>query len=286
MKKKLFSSTTALFFLLVACNCTGSSQHQTPTVFSDKALTTRANQRQEDKAFLHYLTQRTVQVKFRCDPKENVVIIGLSDAGAKAYGDSRGTGTIVRSREGASYIFTATHVVTLSRAADEKAFDCKVSITLDPSLDSDQVEIPAEVFVSDKNRDLAVLKVERDLGISTDLETSPILGEDIWAIGFPVQVYNRRHLALSITRGTLATLSVKSPNLSRDGYFHRVTSQVYFGNSGGGIWTREGKLVGIVCFLFTDPHKQPLEGYYYVKPVNEVLAELHNAWKYQEVFGN
>jgi len=268
-----------LMFLLGACTC-GSTYK--PTNFNTNDQTT---ERKSEQEFLNYITVRTVQVKFNCDLRENVVIIGIPEYLTDSYGDSRGSGTIVSSTKGASYIFTAAHVVSLANESDNKAYVCKSSIIRSKLADPDQREIQATIIVIDKNKDFAVLRVDEDLGVNTELEQNPTLGEAIWAIGYPVQLYNYSQVVLSITSGTLATLNVKSKNLARDGYFHRITAQIYFGNSGGGVWTRQGKLVGIVDFMFTDPHKQLSPGYGYIKPVNEVVRKLYDTWRYQEVFG-
>jgi len=241
--------------------------------------------REQNRDHSKFITARTVDVRFACDPKEGVVLVGI--ANPKKYGDSRGSASIIRSKSNRSYLFVAAHVVELNSKSAKLGFNCTVYILRDKSIDPTQRRIPASIIAMDSDRDIAVLSVAEDLGVSTDIELRPFIGEKVWAAGYPKQLMNSKHITLSITEGTLASLSVPSQyNLKKHGYYHRVTSQVYFGSSGGGIWTAEGKMTAIVVVLFADPYKQPFEGYYYVKPVNEVIALLHDTWKYQEVFGD
>jgi S1-C subfamily serine protease len=169
----------------------------------------------------------------------------------------------------------------------KKGFECKIYVTRNKYLGKKDKRVKAEVLAADEHRDIAVLKVAGDFGVSTELELKPFAGEPVWAVGYPVQLAASWKKMLSITSGELATVKVPaSLNTRRHGYYHRVTAQVYFGSSGGGIWNREGRLVGIVVALYTaGDGGAPYEGYYYVKPTDEFVRLLRAKWKYEEVFG-
>lgn len=289
--RKFLVSLLGLMFLISACNCGSSlTTAQAPIPSAQRAELVedgapRSDRRLRNKHLTEYITARTVSVKYDCSPKPGVVVVGSEVPPDKRH-DGRGTGIIVRSYEDKSYIFTAAHVVTIDNEKERDHFTCDVTIQFNKDAHGNENKIKAQVTVKDNHLDLAVLEVDSDLGLDTDLELEPFTGEDIWAAGYPTQMASPRSVILSITKGTLATKNVPiGGNSSKNGYFHRVTSQVYFGNSGGGVWTKEGKLLGIVVALYAGEGKVPYEGYYYVKPVNEVVNLLKRRWKYDSVLG-
>lgn len=289
--RKVLVATLMMMFLVTACNCgsslTNNSAGQklgTASGLKDSGMP-RKHRRLRNKKLTEYITERTVSIKNDCSPKEGIVIVG-SPVSPERRHDGRGTGIIVRSYDDKSYVFTAAHVITIEDADERKHFTCKIYIQRDPDAGGSENKVEATLVVKDDHRDLAVLEVNADLGLNTELEVDPFTGEDIWAAGYPVQKASPRSVLLSITKGTLATKNVPVyGNARNNGYFHRVTSQVYFGNSGGGVWTKEGKLIGIVVALYAGERKVPYEGYYYVKPVNEVINLLKRRWKYDSVLG-
>jgi S1-C subfamily serine protease len=199
--------------------------------------------------------------------------------------DGRGTGIVVRSYKDKSYIFTAAHVITIQPHSHRQWFRCKTTVQKLKDVATNDNAYVARVVAIDEHRDLAVIEVDGDLGLNTEVELNPFTGEDIWAVGYPMQMASRGSIIISVTKGTLATRNVPvAGNAQRNGYYHRITSQVYFGNSGGGVWTKEGKLLGIVVALYAGNKRVPYEGYYYAKPVNEVLDLLLKRHKYNKVF--
>jgi S1-C subfamily serine protease len=56
-------------------------------------------------------------------------------------------------------------------------------------------------------------------------------------------------------------------------YWHRVTCDIYFGNSGGGVWTSEGKLLGLASFIIAY-NNMPVGSYYYIAPVDNIIDLL------------
>jgi S1-C subfamily serine protease len=279
---RIFLSTFfAFLFLLVNCDCGGGVQRAAvPPLQEVEGMSEREQQRLR----VDYMAERTVSVLRDCGPKEDVVIFGIDNPEREL--DGRGTGVIVNSREKRSYIFTAAHVV-VPKKKYKAAFTCKVYVNINENLGKRDTRLKAEVLEYDRERDVAVLAVNKDLGVATEPETDPFVGEAVWAVGYPVQLASRRTKRLSITEGTLATLKVPcNDNVSSEGYYHRVTAQIYHGNSGGGVWTVEGKLVGIASALYTNGDGVPIEGYYYIKPVDEFVLLLKKTWKYWEVFNN
>ena len=273
------------FMSLTACNCgpprfypAGNMQLGSSTEVNNEL---QQSKRSDNQQLMSYIKDRTVLVLVDCTPKKGVVILGVNKP--EKVGDGWGTGIIVRSTEGRSYLFTAAHVVEFKDKKNAKHFTCVISIQPADDAGTEDGKIVATIVAKSTSRDVAVLRVPVDLGINTNLEINTFTGEDVWAAGFPVQKMSRKTQILSITKGTLATKLVPARNV---GHYHRVTSQVYFGNSGGGIWSKEGKLIAIVSSLFANGDNVPYEGYYYAKPVSEVLYLLNKSFKYQEVFGD
>lgn len=254
-------------------------------------LDTRQTKRQQDKEFLKYISDRTSFIHVDCTPKDDAAKM-LKDLGVKnpsGIGDGWGSGIIVRSKENASYIFTAAHVVVFSDKKMAKHFTCVINVQRSEDAGTSNRKYVATIVTEDSNRDIAVLRVEADLGVNTILAAERILGEDIWAAGFPVQKLRPNVKRLSVTKGVLSTLNVPSSSSPhRDGNYDRVSSQIYFGNSGGGIWNQEGELVAVVNLMIAGggSEKIPYEGYYYVKPIKEIITMLSRNNKYQEVFGS
>ena len=134
---------------------------------------------------------------------------------------SSGTAFLVSDQ---GHLLTNAHVVT----------DCKT------------VSVGSFGFVQivdiDKTNDLALLKT--DIKISARplplAETSPLLGEEVIALGFPLQDILQN--GLNATRGDISSLA----GLGGDSRFLQITAAVQPGNSGGPLLDREGRVVGIV----------------------------------------
>lgn len=273
---------------LVACDCTPANYYypagdRQPATTEQLRDGPRHGRRNANQRLMTHIKDRTVLISVDCTPKKGVVILGTSNP--NNYGDGWGSGIIVRSTKGRSYIFTASHVIEFDDKKNAPHFNCVINIQREDDAGTDANKIVASLVSKSTGRDVAVLRVPVDFGVNTDLELNPFTGEDVWAAGFPLQKMSRGSKILSITKGTLATADVPARK-KKFGQYHRVTSQVYFGNSGGGVWNKEGKLLSIVSALFAGSGKVPYEGYYYTKPVSEVLHVLSKSLKYKEVFGD
>ncbi|MGB0663906.1 MAG: DegQ family serine endoprotease [Pontibacterium sp.] len=148
---------------------------------------------------------------------------------AKPTPQSLGSGFIISSD---GYIMTNHHVID---GADE------VIVRL-----SDRRELPAEIIGSDKESDIAVLKIEAKglptakLGDSDALE----VGEWVLAIGSP---FGFDH---SVTSGIV---SAKGRSLGGDRYVPFIQTDVAInpGNSGGPLFNLAGEVVGVNSQIYT-----------------------------------
>jgi serine protease Do len=142
---------------------------------------------------------------------------------------SLGSGFII-SADG--YILTNNHVI---RDADE------IVVRL-----SDRRELVAKVVGSDKNSDVALLKIDADnlpvvkIGSSTDLK----VGSWVLAIGSP---FGFEH---SVTAGIV---SAKGRSLPNENYVPFIQTDVAInpGNSGGPLFNMDGEVVGINSQIFS-----------------------------------
>lgn len=93
------------------------------------------------------------------------------------------------------------------------------------------------VAYADPVVDFAILFDTGRLDMPVVRMRSARVGEHVWAIGYPVQVVTKEQ-QLTVTDGVMTGAD--------DGEGHpRFTAPIYFGNSGGGVWSDDGALVGI-----------------------------------------
>jgi len=184
----------------------------------------------------------------------------------------RGSGTIINER----YILTACHVV---KDATE------ISILLQPSME----EIPCEIVIMGDLADLdyAILKVKEEeeealrgvllpeVGendeeeeflfensanvISTEDFENLKTGDDLFAVGYPLGG------ELHITKGVLCSAS---------NGFYSTSACVIYGNSGGGIYTSDNRLFGVVVRIAVSGFT-PISHVSFVVPMSNVRADIH-----------
>jgi S1-C subfamily serine protease len=136
---------------------------------------------------------------------------------------------------GTAVLYGGDLAVTAAHVVDEvDPLTCVVTLS------NDWGRHVAVVVKKDTQLDLAILSSltlsNAAVGIS-----QATLGMDVWSVGYPSQLRQGEpwgQQALTVTRGVVASLLVE-PNM------HRVTSPVFYGNSGGGVWSATGGLVGI-----------------------------------------
>lgn len=267
MGKSLFSNVflytaSLLSVLMLACNCgttvlQGAKDASFPT-------TTASDGAANSRDLMEYITVRTVKIYQDCTVRDDAVIVGMTKKKANRFYDGYGTGVIIRSTKDKSYVVTAYHVV---KNEWPKALACKVYVIPQKSV-HDGDKLPTKLIARSKKKDVAYLSVDKDLGLTTKLETAPYLGMPVYAVGYTSLPTIGSQKKMSISEGVLATVGLSS----KKGKIHRVTSQIYFGNSGGGIWSVDGKLVGIAVMLVGLPASGwiPYEGSYYIKPASEL----------------
>jgi S1-C subfamily serine protease len=156
-----------------------------------------------------------------------------------------GSGVILRSVLGAdqvyrTYILTAAHVVNDSKFVQVIDFDYMFRLSV-----VSQTSYDAEVLATSKELDVALVEIrtERSLGRSVDLVTerdprSVNLYDNVYAVGGPSLE------PPSITDGHLAAL---------ERLRLRFSAPVAGGDSGGAVFLRDGRLIGIITGCLVQP---------------------------------
>lgn len=91
---------------------------------------------------------------------------------------------------------------------------------------------------ADRRRDLALATSPEERGTKSQLAASePKAGDDVWAYGFPLRIPG------ILTKGIVANPRLVSKDRVAEIYFD---SMVFPGSSGGGLFRKDGALVGIV----------------------------------------
>ncbi|MGH9413376.1 MAG: Do family serine endopeptidase [Terriglobales bacterium] len=148
-----------------------------------------------------------------------------------------GSGVIVSPN---GYIVTNNHVV---------ASASKVQV----QLNNDRI-YPAKVIGTDKDTDLAVVKIDANDLTSAAFGNSSLLqpGETVLAVGAPLNE------AFSVTRGIISALNrprnmtPSGPNPDMRGNFIQTDAPINHGNSGGPLVNIHGQVIGINTEMLTD----------------------------------
>jgi S1-C subfamily serine protease len=181
------------------------------------------------KAYVESAIARTVQVFSDC-----------------AEGGGSGSGVIMSTTIGGSFIATAEHVVDGN--------NCIYKI------DNQLVEVVA----TDEEYDIAILFTPKHYQVSAQTQGEAWIGLPVMAVGFPFQPWDDK-TGLQVTDGTLSAY-VK-------GRF-KFSAPIYFGNSGGPVFDPDGGLVGLVTN--GNPNR---DGEYFMTPASEVFRVYRDARK-------
>ena len=173
--------------------------------------------------------------------------------GQKPVQEAGGSGFIYSSD---GYILTNNHVVDSAT---------KVTVKL-----NDDRELPAKIVGTDKETDVALIKVD-----ATGLPTLPLgdsdairQGDWVMAVGNPLN-YNH-----TVTVGVISAKGRRISNSSLDDFL-QTDAAINFGNSGGPLVNARGEVVGInTAITRNDYMGRMVEGIGFAIPINLVRGEL------------
>ncbi len=182
--------------------------------------------------------------------------------------------------KGDAYIITNYHAVYNKGEVAVGGFSDSITLYL-YGMQQDQYGIPAKVIGGSLTHDLAVLRVEGSEVLKNSMACEADLGnsEAVRVLDEVMVIGNPEGFGFSITEGTI---SVESENLSMTGAdgrtgitlrVMRTSAAINDGNSGGGLYSVNGELVGIVCAKRTGSE---VDNFGYAIPVNLAVKLAEN----------
>ena len=123
------------------------------------------------------------------------------------------------------------------------------SITIQGTKDNFKESLEAQVIATDKDNDLAVLKIkgnvpENSLPYSIKTFSSDV-GEDVWVLGYPLT--STMGDEIKLTTGIISSRSGYEGSVS----MYQISAPAQPGNSGGPVFDKDGNLIGIICSKHT-----------------------------------
>lgn len=132
------------------------------------------------------------------------------------------------------YLATALHVVAQAETIRIRLYDGRI--------------FEADLVAGDRATDLALLKINLPDGVTLPaavLAEPPGLGEDVCAIG------NAFGFDLSVTCGVVSALAVSGTGFNAIEDFVQTDAAMNPGMSGGGLFDRQGNLIGLLSAIVT-----------------------------------
>ncbi|MCE2510668.1 MAG: Do family serine endopeptidase [Alphaproteobacteria bacterium] len=139
---------------------------------------------------------------------------------------------------------------------------------------ADRREFPAEIIMTDKRTDLAVLRIETGDGPLPYLEMADSdtlqVGDLVLAIGNPFGV------GQTVTSGIVSALARTTVGVGAFRFFIQTDAAINPGNSGGALVTLDGQLVGVNSAIYTQRGGGSI-GIGFAVPTNMVRTVIHAA---------
>lgn len=209
-----------------------------------------------------FIQEKTPAEKVFGDSIQSVVEI---KAQTDDVGESFGTAVFVKNN---GTLVTNAHVVTYKDAGETHVFE-KIEIRF--SFEENYRKITLVKY--DLEKDLAVLKL-----VDTNCKFKAVKFADSSKLKAGNQVYavgNLSNVGISVTEGIVSNPNI---NVEHNGQVRNAIQcdlTIAEGNSGGALFDKKGKLVGITTFRLKDNSKNVIYGICYVVPVNEVVEYIN-----------
>lgn len=220
-------------------------------------------------------------------------------------GASAGSGVIysINKEEGEAYVITNYHVVYNSSSATETGISNNICVCLYGSEIVGSEFYSEEFYGSDAMTeagmgmnatyvggsmyyDIAVLKIQSDRLKTSDVTAVTFAdSNDISVSQVAFAVGNAKGEGISVTKGVVSVDSENITMVASDGRSYttfrvmRIDTAVNSGNSGGGLFDREGNLIGIVNAKTTE---EGVESISYALPSNVVKYIVENILYYED----
>jgi Do/DeqQ family serine protease len=176
----------------------------------------------------------------------------------KRMGKSLGSGVIVREN---GLIVTNHHVI-------DSATEIQVVL-------ADRREFSAELVLSDKDTDLAILKIDTQ---GEKLPTLELMDSDTIDVGdLVLAIGNPFGVGQTVTSGIVSALARTQVGVADFQFFIQTDAAINPGNSGGALVTLDGKLLGINTAIFSSSRNGGSIGIGFAIPANMVRTVVHSA---------
>jgi len=186
-----------------------------------------------------------------------------------------GSGVIIKDEKdkGIAYIITNYHVVYDSDSNTGVSDDIYVYLY---GMEYDGYKIPATYLGGSMSYDIAVLRIESDTYKNSGAYCATVFNSSLITVGTKViAIGNPEAQGISVTAGIVSvpnetiTMTAADEKTSVDQRVIRIDAAVNSGNSGGGLFDSNGKLIGIVNAKSVDTE---IEGMCYAIPINVAYA--------------
>ena len=193
--------------------------------------------------------------------------------GKTYYSEACGSGVIVKKDNDKAYIVTNTQLIL--DGADQGQYTYKgMRITVRFSFG---VEAEARILLRDETCDVGLVYVDKseieeyfDQVKATTLSTDIVEGEKVFSIGNP---FMDGTMGLSASAGVISA-TARQMNIGNNRYVDLIQTDtaVNGGNTGGGLFDMDGKLVGVVNGKIV---ATGVEGLGFALPTDKLLEVLH-----------
>lgn len=145
---------------------------------------------------------------------------------------------------GSGFVIQEGYVVTNYHVIEDAN-----SINIQGTTDVFEESVEAQVIATDKDNDLAILKIkgdvpEKPLPYSIKTFTSDV-GEDVWVLGYPLT--STMGDEIKLTTGVISSRSGYEGSVS----MYQISAPAQPGNSGGPVFDKDGNLIAIICSKHT-----------------------------------
>lgn len=179
-------------------------------------------------------------------------------------GESFGTAIFIED----NLLVTNAHVVTYKENGSVCEYEqCSIRFA------AEDVYREVSVLKYDNDLDIAVLKFEdtsiKHKAIKTGNSDGVDYGDKVYSIG------NSVNYGLSISEGIISAPAI---NIEYDGILRNVIQSdlnITYGNSGGALLDKYGRLIGITSFRMKDANGDIVYGIAYSIPVNQILDYIN-----------
>ena len=192
--------------------------------------------------------------------------------GGQSVAEAEGSGIIIN-EEG--YILTNNHVIDSSSASSY--YNVSEASKVEVFLHNDEIAYEAKIIGSDKQTDLAIIKIEKEgliaatLGNSADIK----IGEFSMAIGNPLGMQS------SVTCGVISAINREvTDSTGRKFTLIQTDASINSGNSGGALVNSKGEVIGINTMKFSG---EGVEGMGFSIPISSTTDIVSQLIQYSKV---